>query len=280
MTGALADQVIVPARYNGPPRSGNGGYVCGLLAHELRADHTVPREHDEVAVRVSLRQPPPLDVPLQVTREVPGTAALTFGGAMIAHAEVVPADIPPAAPVAYDVAAAASVRYPGNTSHPFPTCFACGTDRADGLRIFPGPVAPTPDGRTVVAAPWTPAADICADFHEYDEPHQRACLAATWAALDCIGGWAGDLGERLMVLGRMTAVVDDLPLVGEPHVVMGESRGQEGRRTFTASTLYDPDGRIVGRAEHVWVAVDPETFHSLISDPLNSDPFNSDQEST
>jgi hypothetical protein len=41
---------------------------------------------------------------------------------------------------------------------------------------------------------------------------------------------------------------------------MGERRGSEGRKTFTASTLHDADGRIVGRAEHVWVAVDPALF--------------------
>jgi hypothetical protein len=64
-----------------------------------------------------------------------------------------------------------------------------------------------------------------------------------------------------MVLGRMTARVDDLPVIGEPHVVVGEGRGQEGRKTFTASTLHDADGRIVGRAEHVWVAVDPALFN-------------------
>ena len=270
MTAALADQVIVPARYNGPARSANGGYVSGLLAHELRPDHTIAGDHAEVAVAVSLRQPPPLDVPLDVARADDGTAALTFGGAVIAHAQVLPAGIEPVPSVPYDEAASASVRYPGHTSHPFPTCFACGTDRPDGLRIFPGPVTPTPDGRTVVAAPWTPAPDVAADFHEYDEPGRRARLAATWAALDCIGGWAGDLGERLMVLGRMTAVVDALPLVGEPHVVMGQALGQQGRKTFTASTLYDPDGRIVGRAEHVWVAVDPDVFNQLLSEQDNA----------
>ncbi|MEV4624044.1 hypothetical protein AB0J74_35700, partial [Asanoa sp. NPDC049573] len=26
------------------------------------------------------------------------------------------------------------------TDHPFPTCYVCGPERADGLRIFPGPV--------------------------------------------------------------------------------------------------------------------------------------------
>jgi hypothetical protein len=63
------------------------------------------------------------------------------------------------------------------------------------------------------------------------------------------------------VLGRMTAVVDDLPVIGEPHVVVGEHRGTEGRRTSTAATLYDADGRIVGRAEHTWVSVDPALFN-------------------
>ena len=48
---------------------------------------------------------------------------------------------------------------------------------------------------------------------------------------------------------------------GEQHVVTGEHRGADGRKTFTASTLHDSDRRIVGRAEHVWVAVDPATFN-------------------
>ena len=44
---------------------------------------------------------------------------------------------------------------PGLTSHPFPTCFACGTDRepGDGLRIFPGPVAGRAGRRDLDAAP-------------------------------------------------------------------------------------------------------------------------------
>ncbi len=265
MNTPLADQVIVSPRYCGPPRSGNGGYVSGMLTHELRADHTV---EPGLAVEVSLRQPPPLGVPLDVVREqtpLGARATLSFGGATIAQARTVAADITAVDPVDQDEAVAASSRYPGLTSHPFPTCFACGTDRPDGLRIFPGPVAPAADRSTRVAAAWTPTADLAADWHEYDEPARRACLTSTWAALDCIGGWAGDLSERLMVLGRMTAVVDDLPLVGEPHVVMGQALGQEGRKTFTASTLYDPDGRIVGRAKHLWVAVDPAFFNATVA---------------
>jgi hypothetical protein len=63
-----------------------------------------------------------------------------------------------------------------------------------------------------------------------------------------------------MVLGRMTARVETLPVIGEEHVVVGAGRGRDGRKTFTASTLYDGDGRVVATAEHVWIAVDPELF--------------------
>ena len=38
------------------------------------------------------------------------------------------------------------------------------------------------------------------------------------------------------------------------------ARRSDGRKTFTASTLHDSDGRVVARAEHVWVAVDPAAF--------------------
>jgi acyl-CoA thioesterase FadM len=58
----------------------------------------------------------------------------------------------------------------------------------------------------------------------------------------------------------MTARVDTLPVIGEEHVVLGLACGREGRKTFTASTLYDDDGRVVATAEHVWIAVDPAMF--------------------
>jgi predicted amidohydrolase len=58
----------------------------------------------------------------------------------------------------------------------------------------------------------------------------------------------------------MTAWIDALPELGEEHVVVGLARGQEDRKTYTGSALYDADGRVVGRAEHLWVAVDPADF--------------------
>jgi hypothetical protein len=249
---SVQDTLLIRGRYCGPANSGNGGYVAGSLAHELGDTGTR-------AVAVTLRRPPPLDATMRVTRTEKGLE-LTFGGAVVARAAITDAAIEPVEAVSWDEAVAASSSYPGHTSHPFPRCYACGTERLDGLRIFPGAVPSARDGLGRLAAPWVPDDTVAADYHENDDPAPRACLAATWSALDCIGGWAGDLTERLMVLGRMTAIIDDLPVVGVQHVVTGEHRGSEGRKTFTASTLHDADGRIVGRAEHVWVAVDPAAF--------------------
>ncbi len=253
-------ELIVPRRFHGPNSSGNGGWTSGALAE--RVDHGLPTSHADPwpVIRVSLRQPPPLDTPLDVTQDGAATVA-SLDGTVVARAEVLEDALTAVGPVAADDARAAMASYPGHTSHPFPSCFSCGTEReeGDGLRIFPGPVEAI-DGATRIAAAWTPHPSVGEDWHEYVDDHPRASLPVTWAALDCVGGWAGDLTERLMVLASMTARVDTLPLIGEEHVVVGQARGHEGRKTFTASTLYDADGRVVAAAEHLWVAVDPAAF--------------------
>ena len=66
--------------------------------------------------------------------------------------------------------------YPGLGNHPFPTCFACGPDRAegDGLRIFPGPVGGASGDRGYVASLWVPHAEHA----ESGRPASTACSAA------------------------------------------------------------------------------------------------------
>ncbi|MGZ4445109.1 MAG: hypothetical protein ACXVEC_00280 [Nocardioides sp.] len=260
MNGRHVGELVVPRRFCGPPSSGNGGWTSGALAAHVGSVYRDHRSRSWPAVSVALRQPPPLDTAMTVVEDDGATVA-TLGGAVVARARAVEDDLGLVEPVPAADARAAMAAYPGLASHPFPTCFACGTDRAegDGLRIFAGPVAPQ-DGATRIAATWRPHPSTGADFDQEADEHPRASLAVTWAALDCIGGWAGDLTERLMVLAGMTARVDALPVIGEEHVVVGLARGQEGRKTFTASTLYDADGRVVATAEHVWVAVDPAAF--------------------
>jgi len=258
---AYGDDLLVPSRCRGPARSGNGGYTAGLLAERLPVA-------DGSAVEVTLKQPPPLDVAMKVQYVDPSDGArqavLLMGGARIAVATVVDDALDPVGEVSAADAKEATTRFAGHESHPFPSCFACGPERpdGDGLRIFPGPVADENEA-TRVASSWVPHhsfADTTHDSPRFDHvPHVG--LGIAWAALDCVGGWAGDIGGRRMVLGRMTALVDTPPVVDEPHVVVGVERGREGRKTFTASTLYDADGRIVGRAEHVWISIDPSAFN-------------------
>ncbi len=257
---ARVSELIVPRRFCGPPDSGNGGWTAGALAALDDADSPDNRCDSWPPIEVSLRRPPPLDTLLHVDVEA-GVTTASDGGATVATAQRVERELVEVDPVHRDVAAAAESTFTGLDFHPFPTCFACGTAReeGDGLRIFPGRTGAGPSGH-LVAATWTPHPSLHEDWHAYVDEHPRVSVAATWAALDCIGGWAGELAERLMVLGRMTARVDDLPVIGEAHVVVGEGRGQEGRKTFTASTLYDADGRVVATAEHTWIAVDPRLF--------------------
>ena len=237
--------LFVPRRFCGPPSSGNGGWTAGALAELVGAEEPWP------AISVTLRRPPPLETPMPVVRR-DGRSEALHGEHVVAQAEVVDDDLAVVEQVSVEEARAAEATYAGHAFHPFPTCFACGTGRGpgDGLRIFPGRVE---EG---TAATWTP--DPSVQGSEGSEG--AASLPVTWAALDCVGGWAGDLEERLMVLGRMTARVDALPRIGEEHVVVGAARRAEGRRTWTAATLYDPDGRVVAHAEHVWVAVNPADF--------------------
>lgn len=233
--------VTIPAQFNGPEHSGNGGYVAGLLAQEASTD---------VPVTSTLRLPPPLDVPLSWEHDGDDVRLLTAGGAIVGEAapgafarEV------PACPTA-EQAEAGLAAYPGFTHHPFDKCFTCGTgrDEGDGLRLFTGPIG---DDRT--AATWTPHA-------AFGDADGRLDVPTTWAALDCPGGWAADFNKQTMVLGRMTAQVLRAPLAGERLLSVGELRTRDGRKFLTDTALYSLDGELLGRAEQVWIEIDPADF--------------------
>jgi hypothetical protein len=245
MDDLRVDEITVARRFGGPPGSANGGYTAGLLASAFRL------EHAEDAVEVTLRRPPPLDTAMTV-RRTDDSATLLADDLLVAEARAGELGAEPVEAVSLGDARQAETAYPGLAEHPFPGCFTCGPDRepGDALRLSPGPV----DGART-ACTWTPHESLARD----DDP-ATARPEFVWACLDCPGGWAADVIGRPMVLGRITANVDAPAEIGERHVVMGQLLGHEGRKTFTATTLYDSDGRVVARAEHVWIAVDPRTF--------------------
>lgn len=242
--------LTVPGRFNGPASSGNGGWTAGALAAAAKSLAGWPGD-----VTVQLRRPPPLDRALAVA-DLGDRVELRDGEDVVALA--VPAgDIAwsPPGPVDLATARSAEAAYPGHRSHPFPRCFSCGPDRDDGLRIFPGRVddAGAAEGR--VAATWTPAADL-ADAGVVTEP-------VTWAALDCVSAWSSDLEHRPLVLASMTARVLSPPQAGTAYVVVGTTVRSEHRKTWTASALYDGAGRLVGQAQHLWIAIDPSVVSRL-----------------
>jgi hypothetical protein len=229
--------MIIPATFNGPPDSANGGYTAGVLARYVASP---------TGAVVTLRQPPPLTTPLDVNADG-ATIEVYDGDRLIASASPAPEPLSQTVPaVSWTEAMAVSQTYLGIDRHPFPTCFVCGPQRppGDGLRLFPGCL---PDGRT--AAPWIVPEDV--------EP------ALMWAALDCPGGWAiPSMGgaddaspNRPYVLGRMAARVDALPAAGDGCVVMGAFLGQEGRKADVISTVYGPDGAVLARSRATWIAL-------------------------
>ncbi|MDV3220226.1 alpha/beta hydrolase [Intrasporangium sp.] len=228
---------VVPARFCGPPESGNGGWVSGHLA----ARHAASTQGGGVSVR--LMSPPPLDRPMRVD-SAGDELHLVDGDVLVARASAWsgsrPSGIRP--PVSYVDALAAAEHFQGVHEHPFPTCFSCGTTRDpdDGLCLRPGPVP----GTDVHAAAWVP---------------RESTPEIVWAALDCPGAWALGVGGRPMVLGTMTAWVDRLPEIGAEHVVVAWVIGGEGRKHRTGTALYAGD-ELVAQAEATWIAVDPETI--------------------
>lgn len=237
--------VTIPAQFNGPVRSGNGGYVCGMLGDE----------HGAQISTSTLRQPPPLDTPLTWERDSVDSGGdevrlVTAGGGLIGTAvtgsfdrEVVPCP-------SDAEAAAGHAAYPGFHSHPFDHCFTCGTARAEGegLRLFSGPCG---DGRTATA--WTP--------HEaFGQADGTLDVPVSWAALDCPGGWAADFSQYPMVLGRMTAEVVRRPRVGEDLLATGRLDQHDGRKFLTSTALYTRDGELLGRAEQTWIEIQIADF--------------------
>lgn len=234
--------LVVPDRARGPRTSGNGGWSAGALAGLV----SVRGADGWPATTVQLRQPPPLDTPLEVGEvgAADGWTTASHDGQVVLRARPAAADPEPVPGVDPATARAAEASYPGLVHHPFPSCYVCGTVRDDGLRVFAGPVEPV-DGAVRVAATWTPASEDLED---------------TWAALDCPGAWSLDAGERLLVLGQMTARVHRLPEAGAEHVVVGLAGPTEGRKHHSRTSLWTAGGELLATTDQVWFTIDPKDF--------------------
>lgn len=240
--------LTIPHRFRGPAQSGNGGWVSGAIAELV--NQQVGRPHEAAgsaqhSVTVRLRTPPPLQRALTVRADDDGQVRVQDGDTVVATALTSPPlAMPTLQPVPHEVALAAGRQYRGLQDHPFPSCFACGTGRdpAEALCLRTGPVPGRPG---LFATAWTPA---------------EVTVPITWAALDCPGAWAGDVAGRPMVLGTMTGQLNELPEVGQPHVVLSWTSGEAGRKVFSHCVLCTADGVALAQTEATWILVDPASI--------------------
>ncbi|OJU83076.1 MAG: hypothetical protein BGO11_05160 [Solirubrobacterales bacterium 70-9] len=223
----------VPARFNGPPSSGNGGYSCGLVAKAL-----------EGPAAVSLRRPVPLDRPLEVRPEGDDKATAFADGELIAEAV-------PAAPLsAWDgslpslaEAHAARDLYDAPFTGEFAGCFVCGRSRPDGLRVYTGPV----DGRDLVASPWTPAVWTAGEDGAVSPEF-------VWAALDCPAYFAlhGN-SKQVSYLARQQVEILAPIHPDVEYVVAGKRLESSGRKGLAATAIFDATGTVLAHGECLFV---------------------------
>jgi len=232
----VTDTLTIPAFFNGPPTSANGGYTCGRVAELVDAE----------VVEVSLRSPPPLDTPLDVVRDGDGVT-VRDGDTLVAEGRPgeLLVDVPEAVPAGEVAAALRAGRERWAEGHPFPTCVVCGPARVDGFGIFPSAL-PGRDG--LFGAAWTPDGDA-------DEGGGCVRPELVWAALDCpTSAPVANFGEGpAMVLASLTVRLGCPLRVGEPHTILSWALGEDGRKHWGAAALFDSDGLLTCASRALWI---------------------------
>ncbi len=236
----MTETLTIPARFRGPPDSGNGGYVAGRFAALV----------SDGAVEVTLRAPTPLDTALDVVPDG-DLYRLMHGEKLIAEAHAAPLtlDVPDLPPMDETVEATARGGSPYESD--YGKCFVCGKGLAAhlGLNVHPGWL---PE-RRMVSALWRPDATF-ADTDGVLDP------AFAWGALDCPGGFAagnGIAGSTMYLTGRMHARVDGEVRAEEDHVVTGWVIGRDGRKVTSGTAVSKPDGTVVAKAVSLWIEIKP-----------------------
>lgn len=229
----MKENIQISQRFCGPPNSANGGYTCGIMDNET-----------DFVSEVTLRVPPPLEKQLTF-QQANDQVQLMDQDTLVAYAR--PGTIDLAAPAApdFETAALASQHYLGRQMDlAFPTCFVCGMQRStgDGLQIYAGKA----DGEAIVAAPWVPFSDLGNDGHFVNNEFM-------WSALDCPGAYSvmGDQ-PKMIVLGRMTAQILKPVTIAERCVVIGWAKGQEGKKHFCGTAIYNSQQELCAVSNQIW----------------------------
>lgn len=237
-------KVTIARQFRGPPNSGNGGYVCGVLSKAI----------DGPATSV-LRAPVPLDLRMdirleegvyQMTAEADGAL---IGTGVSSDGAILPR--PPEAP-SMRAARAAGLKSPSLSERIHPPCFTCSAERAegDGLRVFVGQIEGAPAGH--VAGIWTPNM-------AFSDPQGLATVETIWAALDCPGvfAWIAKAGRHGALLGTMSCEILRRPRCAEEAIIMAWPLERQGRKETAGVALFAMNGELLARAHQVWIVMGP-----------------------
>jgi hypothetical protein len=232
---------MIARQFRGPPNSGNGGYVCGVLARDFEGPATAV-----------LRAIVPLDTPMPLARQ-DSKLRMTNGEVLVGEAWAAdPATLPDTwDPPTLAEAEAATLRSPTWARPLHPPCFSCSLTReeGDGLRVAVGQVEGRPKG--YLAGVWTPHATFA-------DTNGGTPVEIVWAALDCPGSIAWMVeGHPVGLLGTMTGEVTALPRAGEPHIVTAWPLGADGRKHYAGVALFTAAGKRLARGHQIWIARNP-----------------------
>ena len=242
------ETITIARRFRGPPNSGNGGYVCGMLARHIAG-----------AAEVMLRAPPPLETELSVVETGAGVWELRQGTtATVAIGRAITLEMSRLERATYAEAVEAEKRTPIKPhQHFLPMCFVCGPDRApgDGLRLFAGPLV-RQDTSVVFAVPWTPDPSLAA-------ADGLVAPEFVWSALDCPTGYvclydreSGGFNVTPTLLGTLSVRIEGRPRPGERCVVTSWQTGREGRRLIAEGALFGEEDNLLAVGRAVWIIVD------------------------
>jgi hypothetical protein len=235
--------ITIKRQFCGPPNSGNGGYVSGLMTRHIEGPATA-----------ILRAVIPLDAALDLVAGPTTAQLIGADGDLIAEARRCDgAELPtPPGPPSLAEATAAGARYFAFKQSFHPICFTCGPDRddGDGLRVFVGQIEGAPKGH--IAGVWRAHAD-------FGDAEGLTRTEIVWAAMDCPGSiaWVEVQGSGIGLLGTMTGEILRRPAVGETCIVTAWPLSQEGRKQFAGVALFSAEGELLARGHQVWISLRP-----------------------
>ena len=237
--------LIIPAGFNGPRLSGNGGYVAGMLANRFTQQFG-----GAGAVEITLRAPIPIETEMQLAPDGNGVLRLLDGDTLICEARAGTIDhlTPPPAPTDWDDVLRRGEEGGSPPGSDFSDCLVCGRGRAvgDGLRVL-GTAGPQPGTSLSCYLPHAAHADASG----------RIRPEFVWGALDCPGAWAAQDPDdwRPALTGRMTVKVMDRPKVGERCAVVGWRIGADGRKLYSGTALYTEAGKLCALGTCTWIVL-------------------------